>query len=642
MKALKIVAAVVVVLIIAVVGFLATFDVSQYKGLIQDQAKAATGRDVKIGDIKLSISLTPAIVISDVSLANAAWGSKPDMLVAKRIEAGTQLIPLLSGDIKISDVKIVGADVLLEVNKEGKPNWVFDVPPSTSAGPALSISGLDIEGLTLAYNDAKLGQEATVALGPTVIKLAGDIANLEVTDVDFDGVKIIYKDKTQSADLKVGNTSLEAKGPIAALGITSLSVGETQIAYKGEGAPLDLKFSAFKIDGTGAVSIDGTLSGQPVKASGTLAPIGELVAMKKPIPAKLAIEAMGLKLDADVMADMSKKTPAISGTVNIPELNLATLVPADPAAKAAPAAKPAPGAKVFPNDPLPWELLGSAQTDVKLTIGKLTLPNGLELTELVVPVKLNGGKLDANGLAANILGGRVTADLGLVQSEKRLALKATAQGFTAETLAKELKVTDLVTQGPLDIALDVRGSGNSVRAIMAGLNGSVVGGMGESRIRNDALNIIGADVIMQVLSAINPMGNKDPYTVARCAVINFQITNGIANTDKGIAMVTDKMDVVSTGKIDLAQEQVDLSIRPRATTGISVGLGQLTQAVKMAGPLSGPSVQVDAKGAVKALGSLGAAFATGGASLLAQGMKDKADTASGDPCAEARTWHQKK
>jgi hypothetical protein len=199
----------------------------------------------------------------------------------------------------------------------------------------------------------------------------------------------------------------------------------------------------------------------------------------------------------------------------------------------------------------------------------------------------------------------------------------------------------VVTNGPVDAAIDVRGNGNSVRAIMAGLNGSVIGGMGESRIRNDALNIIGADVIMQVLSAINPMGNKDPYTVAKCAVVNFQIANGIANTEKGLVLVTDKMEVVSTGKIDLAQEQLDLAMRPKATSGISVGLGNLTQSLKLAGPLSNPSVKIDAKGAVKALGTLGAAFATGGASLLAQGAVDKADL-GGDPCAAARTWHQKK
>ena len=65
MKIAKIVAGIVVaVLVVVLVIFLATFDIGKYKGTIQDQAKAATGRNVQIGDIKMSFSLTPAVTLS--------------------------------------------------------------------------------------------------------------------------------------------------------------------------------------------------------------------------------------------------------------------------------------------------------------------------------------------------------------------------------------------------------------------------------------------------------------------------------------------------------------------------------------------------------------------------------------------------
>lgn len=718
MKALKISLAVVALLIVAVVVFLLTFDVGQYKGLIQDQAKAATGRELKIGDIKMGLSLTPTVIITDVTFANAPWGSKPEMLTAKSVSVGLSLMPLLSGEVKVSDVALAGADALLEVNRDGKPNWEFGEKSASTETPPITIDTVAVDGLKLAYRDAKTGQEANVALGKAAVRIAGDVANLEISSLALDGVAADVKDKTQSAKVALGKlalkangpitaptsadadleglvasfkmpsqegaltlekakvnakgsgqafdkvavelgklagdfkdatqqasvsadkASLGAKGPVTGLSPTSATLDGAKINYKGAGAPMEAAFSAFAITEDGKVNIDGTLSGQGIKAAGTIPPLGELTAMTKPMPAKLVVEALGLKVDADVVADMSKKVPAFSGTVNIPKLDLAALMPPPPApengAKPAKAVKPPPGTKVFPDDPLPWDMLGTANADVKLTIGALTLPDGIPLENVVVPVKLEGGKLDAKGVGADILGGRVSMDLGLTQAAKALSLKLKADGFTAEKLSKEMKVTDLVTQGPLDIAVDVRGSGHSVRALMAGLNGSVVGGMGESRIRNDALNMIGADVIMSVLSSINPMGNKDPYTVARCAVVNFQVTNGVANTEKGIALVTDKMEVVSTGKIDLAQEQVDLAMKPKATSGLAVGMGNLTQAVKLAGPLADPGVKVDAKGAVKALGSLGAAFATGGASLLAQGAVDKMD--GGDPCAYARKW----
>ena len=99
MKIAKIAAGVLVALIAVVVVVLLTVDVGKYKGVIQDQAKAATGRNVTIGDIKLAVGLTPAIVVTDVRVANAPWGSRPDMLTLKRLEAHTELFPLLFGHI---------------------------------------------------------------------------------------------------------------------------------------------------------------------------------------------------------------------------------------------------------------------------------------------------------------------------------------------------------------------------------------------------------------------------------------------------------------------------------------------------------------------------------------------------------------
>ncbi len=69
-----------------------------------------------------------------------------------------------------------------------------------------------------------------------------------------------------------------------------------------------------------------------------------------------------------------------------------------------------------------------------------------------------------------------------------------------------------------------------------------------------------------------------------------------------------------------------------------MGMGKLTQAVKITGPLSSPGIGIDAVGAVKTLGSLGAAFLTGGASLLAEGALERGK-ATGDSCEAARTWH---
>ena len=115
MKALKIIAALVAVPIVGGLIVLATFDVDHYKGQIEAQAKAATGREVTIGDIDLSVSLTPAIVLTDVKVANAAWGSRPEMVILPRIEVHTELIPLLLGTINLTTITAENPD-------NGKPS----------------------------------------------------------------------------------------------------------------------------------------------------------------------------------------------------------------------------------------------------------------------------------------------------------------------------------------------------------------------------------------------------------------------------------------------------------------------------------------------------------------------------------------
>ena len=112
------------------------------------------------------------------------------------------------------------------------------------------------------------------------------------------------------------------------------------------------------------------------------------------------------------------------------------------------------------------------------------------------------------------------ADVDANAGAKSVAVKGTVKNLTAEALAKAYKKGDVITGGPLDLALDVRGAGASPHAIAASLSGSFVAGMGESKIANKAMNL---GPILQIVSAANPLAKQEPYTVATCAVANFQI-----------------------------------------------------------------------------------------------------------------------
>ncbi|MBE9556797.1 MAG: AsmA family protein, partial [Proteobacteria bacterium] len=117
-KAIKIIVIVVPLLVVAlVVGAIAvlmTTDFNQYKPLIAEETKKATGRDLVIaGDLELGISLTPSVSVSGVTLSNAKWGKRPEMIKVERFEAQMSLIPLAFGIIDVTRIVLVGADILL-------------------------------------------------------------------------------------------------------------------------------------------------------------------------------------------------------------------------------------------------------------------------------------------------------------------------------------------------------------------------------------------------------------------------------------------------------------------------------------------------------------------------------------------------
>ncbi|HEM47146.1 MAG TPA: AsmA family protein, partial [Alphaproteobacteria bacterium] len=105
-KALKITAivvpVVVVALVVGAVAVLMSTDFNQYKPRIAEEVKAATGRDLAIaGDLALKVSLSPAVTVEGVTLSNADWGSRPEMVSVERFEAEVALIPAIFGTIEV-------------------------------------------------------------------------------------------------------------------------------------------------------------------------------------------------------------------------------------------------------------------------------------------------------------------------------------------------------------------------------------------------------------------------------------------------------------------------------------------------------------------------------------------------------------
>jgi hypothetical protein len=323
-------------------------------------------------------------------------------------------------------------------------------------------------------------------------------------------------------------------------------------------------------------------------------------------------------------------------------LDLSELFPREATAEAGAAAPKGPQAsrdrRVFPADPLPLGGLAGVDAELDLKVDRLVLPNKLPVEALAARVLLAGGRLELQPLSARIGGGAAAGRIGLDASSgptARLAVKMDAKAIDLSQVLRHMGHPDLVTGVKADIALDIRGSGDSVRDLMAGLSGEALLFLGEGRIQSSFIDWLGADLLTQVVERLNPFGRKDPYTELKCGVMRFTARDGVASSDKGIAFETSKMTLVSSGTVNLKTEAIDFSLRPEARQVAGIGAGELVKLLRVRGTLGEPKIGMDELEVGRTALSIGAAVATSGLSLLAETLAKRA-MADPRPCETAK------
>jgi AsmA protein len=103
--------------------------------LAADQVRAATGRELTLAG-ELSPSFWPVLGVrtGPVTLSNADWAEAVNMVSANAAEIGVELMPLLSGEIKVTALRLVDPVVALEIGGDGQPNWVFGDATASQGG----------------------------------------------------------------------------------------------------------------------------------------------------------------------------------------------------------------------------------------------------------------------------------------------------------------------------------------------------------------------------------------------------------------------------------------------------------------------------------------------------------------------------
>jgi uncharacterized protein involved in outer membrane biogenesis len=271
--------------------------------------------------------------------------------------------------------------------------------------------------------------------------------------------------------------------------------------------------------------------------------------------------------------------------------------------------QPAPGkprqeaSRLFPDDPLPFRLLSAIDADGTWQIDRLA-DNGLTAERVALSLTLKDGRLvftpRVGAIAGGELGGTLTVDAAVRTPAVALQFSADKVGL-GEAL-RALHVTGAVHGARTNLRLNLKGTGNSVRAIMGRLNGETAVAIDKGTIDGAYADVLAVDVLRQLAP-----WTDEKNTEMQCLVSRFAITDGMARSAV-LLFDTTHMTVGGQGSINLANESLDFTLSPKPK---EASFFSLAMPLDVGGTLAHPSVQPNKGAIVKGLAGVGGIAALG-------------------------------
>jgi len=300
--------------------------------------------------------------------------------------------------------------------------------------------------------------------------------------------------------------------------------------------------------------------------------------------------------------------------------------------------------KIFTDKPIDWAWLELADLDFEINI-KTLMYEQYSVSDIVLPLTLTGNQdstlgriLAIEDFRAHLGDGNLNATIGLVKGSEpaQITLDLEATGLSLESLG--VLPADQLTGG--DFAVDTKLTlvGDSLDALASSSDGALYVELKNAVVQSDSFEIIGSDLLLELLSKLNPFSREDKTTNLECAILFAPIDKGKIELKDSLALKTSKVIIVGAGDINLASEKINLKLSPTSRGGVGVNVGSLVKFVKLGGQLNNPKPIVDAGGLMTSTLAAGAAISTGGASLLATGLLDKA--VKQKVCEKAREAYQ--
>jgi len=564
--------------------------------LLAQSVTAATGRAFRI-DGELALHLLPRLTIgaTQVALANAEWGTEPDMLRARHIGFEIDLRELLSGSVRIRSVDIEGGELRFESDGSGQYNWRLAAAAGgagASAGravPRISLDRLAATDARISYRQGRDGAAQELHIESLVAESAGDGRSRLTAGLALGPQRWAVEGHT---------------GPLDAL-LAGAPAWPLDLRATGEGISASLQGSM----GTGshAGALDAKVSLQVTSAK-ALAPWGAAAAtVPLPLEWKTTLTHAPGQWRADAM-QLSLSGQRLTGSASL---------------------KAAAGSPV--------------RLEADLAAPTWTVAGLPPLSAIQARVAFEPGRLQVEPFSFTIAGGQARGQLriGLPPgAAPRIDLQLSAKSMAVESLEAGRGGARLFKGGRANLDAKLAMSGRTAWALAGSSTGDAlltardVGLVGRTASMD-------RDILARLIDALIPTGQSRDNLLVQCAVVRLALRNGVAAIDRSIAVETRQMAISASGEINLARRTLSLAFHPQVKRGLDLNPGSLVDLLVLQGPLDAPVLSINPRGAVRQAANVGAAAATGGITLLApmlrpfSGAPSSCAQAEGKPAASA-------
>ncbi len=595
-----------VLLLAALVVFVATFDWNRIKPTLNARVSETLGRPFAInGDLSVKWQREPEeeglrawvpwphVKAEDLTLGNPEWAKEQQFVTLARVEASLSPLPLLWKTVTIPRIDLTEPRADLKRRADGSNNWTFDKLASTpeQADEKPSAWTLDIGAIGFDKGQVKVDDQPTQTrlevlvdpLGKPIPfsdivgeKSAGKAAEQGDAPQDYAfgwKVKGSYKGQALDGSGKIGGLLAlqDARKPFPLQ--ADLRIGATRIALAGTLADpthlgaLDLRL---KLAGNSLGNLY-PLTGVTLPDTPAYSTDGRLVAqLQDPAGPQFHYQGFnGAIGDSDIHGDLHfvarQPRPKLSGALTSNQLRFADLAPligADSNAekKERGVASKQPADKVLPVEEFRTERWRQMDADVRFTGKRIVHSDKLPFNDLDTHVVLNDGKLSLEPLRFGMAGGSLDSTIRLDGSSVPLqgSARLSARHFKLKQLFPSFEPMR-TSFGELNGDADLAGTGNSVAALLGSANGNLKLLINDGAVSRGLMEIAGLNVGNYLVGKLF----GDDEVKINCAAADLKLTKGLV-TPRVFIFDTENALIQIDGSANLASERLDMTVTPES------------------------------------------------------------------------------